>query len=143
MIGQSAPDVPGCISTSEGGLLAHRLVAAHHIPVFTFGHSTLIDLLSWTVALALGAKIVATLILLTAGKDVRDQPGWGSFLWWVTKVAPVIAVPCAIWIAWDQQLTDLLWVFLALMLFVIIAVPLKIRQRRKRLANQTAASSIA
>lgn len=104
--------------------------------MMTFGHSTLLDFLSWTVALTLGVKIVATLILLTVGKDVRGQPGWGAALWWITKVTPAIAVPCAIWIAWAQRLTILMWVFAALMFFVIVAVPLKIRQRRTRIASQ-------
>lgn len=99
----------------------------------TFGSSTLIDLLSWIVVLTLGFKAIATLVLLNVSKDVWDQPGWGAVFWWSTKITPVIAVPCAIWIAWLQRLTDLVWVFVALMVFVVVAVPIKVRQRRARM----------
>ena len=90
----------------------------------------------------MGLKVIATLILLSVNKDVRDQPGWGAVLWWATKITPIIAVPCVIWIAWMQKL-DQLWLFVALMLFVVVAVPLKIRQRRHRIVNRTAARPLA
>ena len=101
-----------------------------------FSPSPLIATLSWIVAIALGAKLVATIILLSVGKGMRDRPGWGAVLWWLTKITPVIAVPCAILIAWLQGLTGPLWLFVALMLFVLVAVPLKIRGRRTRIARQ-------
>ena len=109
----------------------------------TFGSSTLLDFLSWIVVLALGLKVVATLILLNVSKDVWDRPGWGAILWWSTKITPVIAVPCVIWITWLQGMTDQVWIFIALMLFVVVAVPLKIRQRRARIANRTSARPLA
>ncbi|MCI1141358.1 hypothetical protein MOP88_01800 [Sphingomonas sp. WKB10] len=84
----------------------------------------------------MGAKLVATIILLSVGKGMRDRPGWGAMLWWLTKITPVIAVPCAILIAWLKGLTGPLWLFVALMLFVLVAVPLKIRGRRTRIARQ-------
>ena len=115
----------------------------HHRMTMTFGYSTLVDLLSWIVVFTLGLKAVATLILLTVGKDVRDRSGWGANLWWSTKITPVIAVPCGILIAWLQGMTDQVWIFIALMLFVVIAVPLKIRQRRARLANRTSVIPLA
>lgn len=105
--------------------------------MLTFGSSTLIDLLSWIVVLTLGFKALATAILLTVKRPVRDQPGWGSVLWWATKIAPIIAVPCGIWIAWLQRQTDLMWVFVALMVFVVVAVPMKVRHRRARMALRT------
>jgi hypothetical protein len=79
--------------------------------MMTFGSSTLLDLLSWIVILTLGLKVVATLILLTVSKDVWDRPGWGAVLWWSTKITPVIAVPCVIWIAWLQRMTNQVWIF--------------------------------
>ena len=94
----------------------------------------MIDLLSWVVALALGSKVVATLIVLLVNRKARDQPGWGSVLWWVTKVTPIIAVPCLVLIAVLENDRGLVQLFLALGLFVIIAVPLAIRQRRKRIS---------
>ena len=109
----------------------------------TFGSSTLLDFLSWIVVLTLGLKVVATLILLNVSKDVWDRPGWGAILWWSTKITPVIAVPCVIWITWLQGMTDQVWIFIALMLFVVVAVPLKIRQRRARIANRTSARPLA
>ena len=106
--------------------------------MLTFGHSTLLDLLSWVVVLSLGLKIVATLVLLRVRKEVWDRPGWGAVLWWSTKITPIIAVPCFIWIAWSQQLTGEVWLFAAMMVLVVVAVPLKIRQRRNRIANRAA-----
>ena len=102
----------------------------------TFGFSTLIDALSWVIVLTLGLKVVTTLVLLSAKKDLRDRTGWGTALWWATKVTPVIAVPCFIWLATLQGATNLIWVGLAMMMFVVIAVPLKIRQRRNRITEQ-------
>lgn len=101
-----------------------------------FGFTTAIDLLSWIVALALGSKVVATLIVLLVNKEARDQPGWGSILWWVTKVTPIIAVPCLVWIALLENDRSLVQLFLALGLFVIIAVPLAIGKRRKRITER-------
>ncbi|OYY91575.1 MAG: hypothetical protein B7Y45_02510 [Sphingomonas sp. 28-66-16] len=109
----------------------------------TFGSSTLLDLLSWIVVLTLGLKVVATLVLLNVSKEVWDRPGWGSTLWWSTKVTPVIAVPCIIWIAWLQRLTEQVWIFVAMMVFVVVAVPLKIWQRRMRIAHRTSAKPLA
>lgn len=111
--------------------------------MLTFGFSTLLDLLIWMVVLTLGLKIVATLMLLNVSKVVWERPGWGAILWWSTKITPVIAVPCGIWIAWLQGMTDQVWMFIALMLFVVVAVPLKIRQRRTRIANRPSAKPLA
>lgn len=110
--------------------------------MLTFGFSTTLDFLSWIVVLTLGFKLLATLVLLNVSKDVWDRPGWGAVLWWSTKITPLIAVPCAIGIAWLQRMTDQIWIFVALMLFVVVAVPLKIRQRRARIADRTAAKPI-
>jgi len=111
--------------------------------MMTFGYSTILDFLSWVVVLSLGLKVVATLVLLTVSKAVWDRPGWGSGLWWASKITPVVAVPCIIGIAWMQKLTDQLWLFGALMLLVVVVVPLKIRQRRRRMANRTSAGTLA
>lgn len=104
--------------------------------MMTFGFSTLIDFLSWIVALTLGLKVLATAILLNFNKDFWDQPGWGAVLWWSTKVTPLVAVPSALGIAYLQKTTDQIWIFAALMLFVLVAVPLKVRQRRGRIARR-------
>ena len=105
-----------------------------------FGFSTWIDLLSWTIAVSLGAKVLATVIVLAVDRDARDRPGWGSILWWVTKVAPIVAVPCLIAIALLEHDRNLTWLSLALALFVVIAVPLVVRNRRRRIAGYSAAS---
>ena len=106
----------------------------------SFGFSTQIDLLSWLIVLTLGAKVIASLILLAVGKKKRDCPGWGATLWWITKLTPIIAVPCMIWLALLQRVTSLFLLSLGLMLFVIVAVPFKIRQRRDRIASETVAT---
>jgi hypothetical protein len=102
-----------------------------------FGFSNQIDLLSWLVVLTLGAKLIATLVLLAVGKENRDRPGWGATLWWITKIAPAIAVPCMILLAWLQGMTNQIWLFLGLMLFVVLAVPLKVHQRQMRIVSET------
>ncbi|MCA1654517.1 MAG: hypothetical protein ABR588_02335 [Sphingomicrobium sp.] len=111
--------------------------------MMTFGFTTLIDVLSWIVVFALTLKVGATLIILIGNKEMRDQPGWGSTLWWATKTTPIVAVPCLIWIAMLEGDASLAWLFLALGLFVIVAVPLKIRQRRNRIAKRMSAKSLA
>ena len=110
--------------------------------MLTFGFSTLIDFLSWLAALAIGLKVAATLFVLIVNKDMRDQPGWGSTLWWVTKITPIVAVSCLIWIALMQREAGLVWFYCAAGLFVIVAVPLKIRQRRNRIAARLAAEPL-
>lgn len=110
--------------------------------MMTFGFSTLLDLLSWTVAIALGLKVVATFILLSVRKEIWDRPGWGALLWWSTKITPVIAVPCVIGITTLQGMTDEVWIFVGLMAFVMVVVPWKIRQRRARIADRAAAKPI-
>jgi hypothetical protein len=111
--------------------------------MFTFGFTTLIDLLSWTIVLALGVKLAATLIILIVDIEMRDQPGWGSALWWATKITPIIAAPCFTWIALMEGDTNLVWLGLALGLFVLVAVPVRIGQRRNRIARRTSAKSLA
>lgn len=98
--------------------------------MITLGFSTLTDLLVWVVILSMGIKLVATLILLCVDKSVRFRPGWGSTLWWATKITPILAAPCAWEIARRQHNDAMMALFAAMTLFVIIAVPLKIRQRR-------------
>lgn len=107
--------------------------------MLTFGFTTLIDALSWILVLALSIKLVATVTILLAGKDIRDRPGWGSALWWATKITPVIAVPCFLGLGLLEGDRTMVWLALALAAFVAVALPLKIGQRRNRIAGQTAA----
>lgn len=104
-----------------------------------FGTESITDLLSWIIVVALGAKLVATVVLLAVDKTARDRPGWGTTLWWITKLTPVIAVPCLIWLALRDGDRDLLWLAIGLGVFVAVAVPLKIRQRRARIARDRGA----
>lgn len=120
---------------------ARSSAARLRVMFMTFGFSTLLDLLSWIVAVTLGAKVLATLILLNFNKSIWDRPGWGAVLWWSTKITPIIAVPCVIYIAWLHGMTDQVSIFAALMVFVMVAVPWKIRQRRARIADRATAES--
>ncbi|WP_339543447.1 hypothetical protein [Pseudomonas sp. JAI120] len=122
------------LTIQDGLQVARQQAASHHHVMLTFGFSTLIDFLSWIAALAIGLKVAATLIVLIVNKDMRDQPGWGSALWWVTKITPIVAGSCLICIALRQRDTGLVWFYCAAGLFVVVAVPLKIRQRRNRIA---------
>jgi len=53
----------------------------------------------------------------------------------MTKMTPVIAVPCLIWIAFLERDGTLVKLFVALGFFVVIAVPLAIQKRRRRITN--------
>ena len=92
----------------------------------TFGFSTLVDLLSWTAMLLLGLKFVATDVLLPRERGTWFQARWSAALWWASKITPVIAVPCIIAVGVLQREAELVWIFGAMMVFVLIAVPLKI-----------------
>ena len=107
--------------------------------MFTFGFATLIDFLSWIIFLSLGLKVLATLYLMIVDKELRDSPGWGAALWWITKIAPIIAVPCLVWVTLLEGKTQSALAFFVLGLFVIVAVPLKIRQRRRRIGERISA----
>lgn len=100
----------------------------------TFGFRTLVDLLSWAAICFVGIKAVATLILLSRDRATWFDGGSGAWLWWSTKVAPFLAVPCLIAIALIQRRQDDLLVWSGLMLFVTVAVPLVVWNRfyRKR-----------
>lgn len=100
-----------------------------------FGVTSILDLLSWIVMVALGAKVAATLIVLVVDKSARDRPGWGSILWWVTKLTPVIVVPCLAYIAVLQNDANLLHLSMLAGLFVLVAVPMAIRKRRTRIGQ--------
>lgn len=122
-------------------MVAQAVFRRHPAAMMTFGVRTLIDLLSWIVACLLCLKVVSTLIILIVDKQMRDRPGWGSMLWWTTKITPLVAVPCAIWIAVLEREAGLARLFIAVGLYVVIAVSLKIRQRRRRMARHMAAAS--
>ena len=95
----------------------------------TFGFETTIDLLSWLVAVLLSLKVVATIVLLMRNEKSWFLSRWSASLWWATKITPLLAVPCLMAIALQQQNTSDLWVYAALMLFAIVAVPSMIWRR--------------
>jgi hypothetical protein len=102
--------------------------------MFSFGTSTSSDALSWVIVISLGAKVIATLILLVVDRERRDTPGWGSALWWVTKITPLIAVPAMIALAMSRRDTHLAWAFGALGVFALLAIFHRVRQRSRRMA---------
>jgi hypothetical protein len=103
--------------------------------MMTFGHMTLIDALSWIIVLTLGLKLLATVLLLTIALPTTIYAKARSALWWSTKITPLIAVPCFIWLCACEGMTDYAWLGSALMVFVVIAVPFKIAQRRHRMVR--------
>ena len=98
----------------------------------TFGFSTMIDALSWTIVLLLGVKVIATIILLSHSEEAHFGSPMGTGLWWSTKITPLIAVPCLIAIALLQNRSGDVWVYGALMLFVLVAVPVMVWRRFRR-----------
>jgi hypothetical protein len=100
----------------------------------TFGFASLVDLLSWTIAALLGLKLAATIILLRGDRKTWFDTRTGAFLWWSSKVTPLLAVPCMILIALLTHRIADAWAYGALMVFVLLAVPLAIWNRfgRKR-----------
>ncbi|MEO8723796.1 MAG: hypothetical protein ABI395_09805 [Sphingobium sp.] len=97
--------------------------------LMTFGFSTLIDLLSWTIVALLGLKVAATVILLRRDKRTWFRHRWSAALWWSTKVTPLLAVPAMIAVALLQHKTGDAWGYAGLMVFVLIAVPLVVWRR--------------
>jgi hypothetical protein len=95
----------------------------------TFGFTSLVDWLSWAIAALLGLKVAATVILLRRDKETWFRTRTGPFLWWSTKVTPLLAVPCMIAIALVTRRPGDAWAYAALMVFVLIAVPLVIWRR--------------
>ncbi len=93
----------------------------------TFGFTTAVDFLSWAIAVLLGMKVVATIILLSRERKSWFQARWTLWLWWVTKVTPVFAVPCLFMIGVQLRQSNIMWISVALLVFVLIAVPVKIR----------------
>jgi hypothetical protein len=95
----------------------------------SFGFGSIVDLLSWAIAALLALKVAATIILLQ-----RDRQNWfdtrsGAFLWWSSKVVPLLAVPCMIAIALITHRIGDVWAYGALMVFVLLAVPFAIWNR--------------
>ena len=92
----------------------------------TFGFTTAADAISWTIALLLGIKLAATVILL-AGRG--GPPARAAALWWSTKVTPLFAVPLMILLATRAHDRAGLLVYPALLAFVLVAVPVKAWRR--------------
>lgn len=84
----------------------------------------------WAAAIALLVlKLAATIVLLLRPPATRLATGRGQWLWWTTKITPVIAVPCLIVAALIEHDRTGLWVWSLMMVLVAVAVPIKIRQR--------------
>ncbi|HEX8468089.1 MAG TPA: hypothetical protein VF620_09830 [Allosphingosinicella sp.] len=95
----------------------------------TFGFASLTDLLSWTIAVLLGLEAAATIVLLRRDRRTWFETPSGTFLWWSSKVTPLLAVPCMILVALlAHRLADA-WAYGALTVFVLIAVPLGVWNR--------------
>ncbi|WP_404336053.1 hypothetical protein AB2M62_18075 [Sphingomonas sp. MMS12-HWE2-04] len=89
----------------------------------------IVSLLWCAVIALLGLKVIATLILLRRPPAARIAGRHGLWLWWSTKITPIVAVPCLIAIAAMERDRASLWVFSLLMLFVLVAVPIVVWRR--------------
>ena len=97
------------------------------------GSSLAVPVLGTAVAILLDAKLVATAILLRRDQKERLQSRSGRWLWWTTKLTPVVAVPCMIAVAVLQHRTTDAAVYKGLLLFVLVAVPVMIWRNRDEL----------
>lgn len=88
-----------------------------------------VDLLWGAAILLLGVKAIATLILLPRSPEARLAGRQGRWLWWSTKITPILAVPCLIAIAWIEKDRAGMLVYSLLMVFVLVAVPLVVWRR--------------
>ncbi|WP_137862005.1 MULTISPECIES: hypothetical protein [unclassified Sphingomonas] len=94
----------------------------------------IVDLLRAAVILALGLKVIATLILLARPPETRLADRRGRSLWRLAKIAPILAVPDLIAIAWIENDRAGLWAYPLLMVFVLVAVPITVWRRSGRSA---------
>ncbi|MET0309611.1 MAG: hypothetical protein ABW023_12970 [Sphingomonas sp.] len=85
--------------------------------------------LGLAVVLLLGLKVVATVILLSRDRTRWFQTRSGAFLWWSSKITPLLAVPCMIAIANLQHRFADAWIYWGLMGFVALAVPMAVWSR--------------
>ena len=92
--------------------------------MMSFGFATVGDAMSWAVALLLGAKLGATMALLTVRLE-RAEPA----LWWTTKLTPIAAMPLVIALAVRAQDRESVTIFATMAVFVAIAVPWAVRRR--------------
>jgi hypothetical protein len=106
----------------------------------TFGSESLVDLLSWTIVVLLGLKLVATIVLLRRDRRTWFETRSGAFLWWSSKVTPLLAVPCMIAVAVLTRRVAEAWAYGALMVFVLVAVPVAIASRFGRGGQPAAAA---
>ncbi|WP_296616466.1 hypothetical protein [Sphingomonas sp.] len=88
--------------------------------------------LVWITAALLGIKLLSTVVLLALPRDSWFDSRWTAGLWWASKITPLLAVPCMIVLALKAQQYGWARVFACLMLFVVVAVPVKIWRRSYR-----------
>ena len=98
----------------------------------------------WGAAIALlGLKAVATIVLLLRPRGRRLATAQGKSLWWATKIAPVLAVPCLIAAALIEHDRTGLWIWSLMMVFVAVAVPIKVWQRFGGTRKRPSATAVA
>lgn len=85
-------------------------------------------LLGSAIVLLLGAKLVATVVLLTRSRESWFSNKQSETLWWVSKITPVFVAPCFLALGLVQHNQSFVIAALCLMAFVAVAVPVKIRQ---------------
>ena len=86
--------------------------------------------LLWGAAIVLvGIKALATLVLLRRPPAERTADRLGRWLWWSTKITPILAVPCLIAVARIEHDPGGFWGYSLLMVFVLVAVPIMVWRR--------------
>ncbi len=96
---------------------------------FASGNTGLAPVLAGLIAFLLGAKVVATIALLRRDREARYRGPTAALLWWVTKIAPLLAAPSAVLWALARGSVGDAWAYGALTLFVYVAVPVMVWRR--------------
>ena len=94
---------------------------------------SLATFLKIVIAISVAAKFISTLVLSVSDRAVRDRAGWGSLLWWTSKISPFIALPAFAWLSLLERDNKTAVFFGILVVIAFVAVIFKVRIRRRRI----------
>lgn len=87
------------------------------------------NMLGWLIAGLLALKVIATVVLLRRDRQRRYTGKSAAWLWWTTKITPLIAAPAAVAMALAVDKIGDAWAYGAVTLFAYVAVPVQVWRR--------------